>query len=67
MEQELITQMIGNVSYAALFVWLLWDTRKENRERELKYQQTIETLADNLKAVEGIKEDLEEIKNKFLK
>ncbi|WP_029699475.1 BhlA/UviB family holin-like peptide, partial [Clostridium sp. Ade.TY] len=34
MEKELLTQIIGQGAFAALFVWLLWDTRKEARERE---------------------------------
>ncbi|MBU3109901.1 BhlA/UviB family holin-like peptide [Clostridium gasigenes] len=67
MEKELITNIISNASFATLFVWLLWDTRKDSRERELKYQSTITSLVDKITIVEEIKEDVEAIKNKIFK
>lgn len=67
MEKELITQMIGQGSFALLFVWLLLDTRKEARERESKLNSIINKLADKLNLVEDLKEDIEDIKNHIFK
>ncbi|HBI6884418.1 TPA: bacteriocin, partial [Clostridium perfringens] len=46
MEKEIITQIATNGAFAALFVWLLYDTRKEARERESKLNNLIDKLAD---------------------
>lgn len=67
MEQEILTQLISQGAFATLFVWLLWDTRKDSKTREEKYQSTIDKLADKINIVEEIKEDVEEIKNKINK
>ena len=67
MENELITYVISNISFGALFVWLLWDTRKDSKQREEKYQNTIDKLADKISIVQEIKEDVEIIKNKIFK
>lgn len=67
MENELITYVISNISFGALFVWLLWDTRKDSKQREEKYQNTIDKLADKISIVHDIKEDVEEIKNKIFR
>ena len=70
MEKELLTQIIGQGAFAALFVWLLWDTRKESRERELKLYSTIDKnqeiindLAKKFDVVEDLKEDVDVIKD----
>lgn len=74
-----MTYVISNVSFGALFVWLLWDTRKESKEREkeskareeklygviAENQETISKLAEKFNVVEDIKEDVEEIKIKL--
>lgn len=59
--------------FAVLFIWLLFDTRKDSKEREIKYQSTIDKnqqiineLAAKFDVVEDIKEDVELIKSKFL-
>ena len=67
MENDLITYVISNISFGALFVWLLWDTRKDSKQREEKYQATIDKLADKISIVQEIKEDVEIIKNKIFK
>lgn len=67
MENDLITYVISNVSFGALFIWLLWDTRKDSKQREEKYQATIDKLADKISIVQEIKEDVEIIKNKIFK
>ncbi|GAA0071790.1 hypothetical protein UT300003_33150 [Clostridium sardiniense] len=72
MEQELITQIMTQGAFAGLFVWLLFDTRKEAREsrqeskeREEKYQIIIENLTDKLNIVEEIKEKVDGLENKI--
>ena len=65
MDKELITYVLSNLSFGTLFVWLLWDTRKDGREREEKYQETIDKLADKIAIVQDIKDDVEEIKGKI--
>ncbi|WP_099327850.1 BhlA/UviB family holin-like peptide [Clostridium paraputrificum] len=64
MEGEVIKYFITQGAFAVLFMWLLIDTRKDSKQREEKYQQTIDKLADKINIVEDIKEDVEEIKNK---
>lgn len=53
---------ITQLSYGALFVWLLFDTNKKNEAREKKYQDTIDNLAQNISIINDVKEDVEEIK-----
>ncbi|WP_195990140.1 BhlA/UviB family holin-like peptide [Clostridium sp. D53t1_180928_C8] len=65
MENELITYVISNISFGALFVWLLWDTRKDSKQREERYQDTIDKLADKIAIVEDIEKDVKEIKTKL--
>lgn len=60
-----MTWLMTNVSFGALFVWLLIDTRKDSKQREIKYQDTIEKLAEKISIVKDIKEDVEEIKQKL--
>lgn len=62
MEELLGGMDITQLSYGALFVWLLLDTNRKNQEREQKYQQTIDTLAQKIGVVEIIKNDVDEIK-----
>lgn len=61
-------------AFAGLFVWLLIDTRKDAKEREKGYQTTIKEnqsiigkLTQKFNIVEGIKGDLEDIKNHIFK
>lgn len=67
MEGEVIKYFITQGAFAVLFMWLLIDTRKDSKQREEKYQQTIDKLADKINIVEDIKDDVEEIKNKLNK
>ena len=67
MEKEIITKIATNGAFAALFVWLLYDTRKEARERESKLNNLIDKLADKFNLVEDLKEDIEDIKNHIFK
>lgn len=65
MNNDMISNLISNASFGALFVWLLWDTRKDGKQREEKYQRTIDKLADKISIVEEIRNDVEEIKIKL--
>lgn len=67
MEKEIITQIATNGAFAALFIWLLYDTRKEARERENKLNNLIDKLADKFNLVEDLKEDIEDIKKHIFK
>ena len=53
---------IQQMSFGALFVWLLMDTNKKNAEREAKYQSIIDNLSVNIAVIEDVKEDVKEIK-----
>lgn len=64
---EFLKVAIGQGVFCGLFVWLLMDTRKDTKERETKYQNTIEKLADKFGVVEDIKQDINEIKEKIFK
>jgi hypothetical protein len=74
MEGEVLKYFLTQGVFAALFVWLLMDTRKDNKEREKGYQDTIKDnqqiinkLTDKFNVVESIKEDVEDIKEIILK
>ena len=54
---------IQQLSFGALFVWLLMDTNKKNADREAKYQNIIDNLSVNIAVIEDVKEDVKEIKN----
>lgn len=54
---------LESISFASLFIWLLFDTKKDSKEREQKYQKTIENLSKNIEIVNDIKEDVKEIKS----
>ena len=54
---------IQQLSFGALFVWLLLDTNKKNAEREAKYQSIIDNLSVNIAVIEDVKEDVKEIKS----
>ena len=65
MENFVIEQIIAQGIFALLFVWLFIDTRKDTKDREKRYQQTIEKLSDLLYVVKKIEDDVENIKNKL--
>ena len=54
---------VQQLSFGALFVWLLFDTNKKNAEREAKYQGIIDNLATNIAVIQDVKEDVQEIKS----
>lgn len=66
---EILQYALTQGVFCALFVWLLFDTRKDNKERETKYQETIDKnqniireLATKLNVIEDVKKDVEDIK-----
>ncbi len=50
-----------------MFVFLLLYVLKTTGDREKKYQETIDKLAENFGIVEDIKKDVVEIKDKIFK
>ena len=62
MENELIKMVVTNGIFCGLFVWLLMDTRKDGKQRELKYQEIITSLSDKIGIIDVIKEDIKSIK-----
>ena len=69
MDQQFLDILATQGIFVALFVWLFWDTRKDSKQREEKYQETInkyqETinkLAEQAGINKEVKEDVEEIK-----
>jgi hypothetical protein len=72
-ESEVMKYAITQGIFAVLFIWLLFDTRKDSKDREIKYQSTIDKnqqviseLASKFNVVEDIKDDVELIKSKVL-
>ena len=63
---ELFNIDITQLSYGALFVWLLFDTNKKNEQRELKYQEIINNLTESINIIQEVKEDVEQIKSKIV-
>lgn len=61
----LMQAAIGQGLGYALFVFLLLYVLKTTGEREKRYQDLLDTLAEKFNVVEDIKEDVKEIKNKF--
>ena len=56
-----ISQGLGYALFVALFIYVL----KTTGEREKKYQETIDKLADKFGILEDVKKDVEEIKHKI--
>ena len=63
---ELFNIDITQLSYGALFVWLLFDTNKKNEQRESKYQEIINNFTESINVIQDVKEDVDEIKNKII-
>ena len=49
---ELLSIDLSQISFGALFVWLLFDTNKKNENRELKYQEIINNLSENISNID---------------
>lgn len=62
MEQKFIELLASQGIFAAMFIFLFLDTRKDSKQREEKYQETIRELAEQTGINKEVKEDVEEIK-----
>ena len=62
MWDEVFSVALTNGIFACLFVALLVYELKDSRQREKKYQKTIDVLSSRLETVEKVKEDVDEIK-----
>ena len=60
---DVVSIIVSNGVFAILFVWLFLYMLKDSRNRETKYQQTIEQLTTHLQTLEEVKDDLTEIKD----
>ncbi|KIL09261.1 UviB-like protein [Clostridium botulinum] len=64
---ELMKMALSQGLGYALFVFLLMYVLKTTGDRETKYQNLLDKMADNFNVVEDIKEDVKEIKLKIEK
>lgn len=64
MGTDVLFAMVEKGSFMAFFAVLLWWTMRENKVRESKYQETIDTLASTINVnLAGLQDDVEDIKN----
>ena len=59
---EMLLNSGGEITFAALFVALLWYVMKTNDKREEQYRATIDILSKALAGYEDLKEQIKEIK-----
>ena len=62
MWEEVFSVALSNGIFACMFVILLAYELKDSRQREKRYQNTIDVLSLRLGAVEDIKDDVLEIR-----
>lgn len=66
MEEQVFNMFIKEGGFALLFVWMLFSTMKNNKERENQYQAVIsknqEVIEEQAKAFFSISKDVTEIK-----
>ena len=67
MWQDIMSVVISNGIFAILFVLLFFYQLKDSKQREMKYQKTIADLTKHIGIIEGIKEDVEELKSVMIK
>lgn len=65
MEKIIFDFIIIQGAFAVLFVWILFDSRKNSKEREIKYQNIINSLSERIGEIKDIKEDVQNIKIKL--
>ena len=65
--QEIMSVVISNGVFAVLFVLLFLYQLKDSKQREAKYQQTIDELSKHIGVVHEIKEDVAELKSAMIK
>ncbi|WP_132005223.1 BhlA/UviB family holin-like peptide [Mesobacillus foraminis] len=66
MEDQILSMFIKEGGFAILFVWLLFSTMRNNKEREAQYQETItknqQVIEEQAKAFSSLSKDVTEIK-----
>lgn len=66
MEEQIFNIFLKEGGYALLFVWMLFSTMKNNKEREIRYQQVIDknqtVIEEQAKAFSSLSKDVTEIK-----
>ncbi|WP_394137410.1 BhlA/UviB family holin-like peptide [Cytobacillus oceanisediminis] len=66
MEEQVFNMFIKEGGFALLFVWMLFTTMKNNKERETKYQEVIDknqsVIEEQAKAFSSLSKDVTEIK-----
>lgn len=66
MDEQIFNMFLKEGGYALLFVWMLFSTMKNNKERELKYQEVIDknqsVIEEQAKAFSSLSKDVSEIK-----
>lgn len=67
MWNEILQLALKNGLWAVLFSALLIFVLKDSNKRENEYQKTIKELTIHLGIVKEIKQEVEEVKNMFLK
>lgn len=65
MWEKIFNLAISNGIWAVLFLILLFFQLKDSKERESKYQKTIESLGKSLEIINEVKEDVEIIKEEI--
>lgn len=65
--QEIMSVVISNGVFAVLFVLLFCYQLKDSKQREQKYQATIEQLSKHIGTIEEIKEDVQQLKEAMIK
>ncbi|MGG3798999.1 BhlA/UviB family holin-like peptide [Metabacillus fastidiosus] len=66
MDEQLLNSIIKEGVFALLFVWMLFSTMKNNKEREKEYQVVIDknqtVIKEQAKAFSSLAKDVSEIK-----
>lgn len=65
MWEKIFNLALSNGIWAVLFLILLFFQLKDSKERESKYQKTIESLGKSLEIIHEVKEDVEVIKEEI--
>lgn len=65
MWEKIFNLAISNGIWAILFLILLFFQLKDSKEREIKYQKTIESLGKSLEIINDVKEDVDFIKEEI--
>ena len=65
MWEKIFNLAISNGIWAVLFLILLFFQLKDSKEREAKYQKTIESLGKSLEIINDVKEDVDFIKEEI--